>query len=917
MQFYCYHNLKLTKSIFATITFGQLSLASLLLCVVSGVAVVIPYDIENPFLSISTMMVLNPAASFLRNIHFWSAQFFLVSVLIHIWDHFNKPEKIILKNGVWFRLTIGVVIIFMVMITGFLLKGDADSKQAWRILNSLIDGIPVAGKILSYSFLGSEDSLQLVYVHHIATFTLFIVLITFEHSRKIWAKAKGFVLVVIITMLISYYFTAPLHDGINTTVKGPWYFVGFQEILHWLSLPELSLLIITAFLVLIFIIPYSSNIISFLSKRTLLFFAIVYLMLTMSGMFFRGENWKWIWPWDSNYSYTVLNSFNTTPVSFSDDFTPNQLNVYDAINGGAESCVICHDNVSGFTLSHNPEAIGCFSCHGGNPFVGIKTEAHRGMVLIPGNFENADRSCGTTNCHPDITQRKNSNLMDNLSGMISVDRFVFNEQQSPDILTDVHHLGSSAADEHLRNMCVTCHLGNPKTETSPVTENSRGGGCLVCHINYDELASTAWYAHQDNKSDTSYLNFHPSISMQVTNKHCFGCHSRSGRISTNYEGWHETTLEVDDMPVDDNYRLVEETRVFKYISEDVHYKLGLGCIDCHNSYELMGDGNVYAHQEDQLTISCEDCHFDGEPNTVSADKLDSESAIIASMRFGDISNTVFLKTKKRNIPLVNSYYKNDTAHLLSKNQSKDFVMSKLGSTCARGSSHKNVSCSSCHSAWAPSCIGCHNEYDESEPGYNMYTNKYKEGSWVEFVGEYNAALPALGVRSVENGNEVIPVVPGMVLTIDVGSFSKDIHDSLIFHRLFAPSAPHTTSEKGRSCKSCHNNPVALGFGSGNLRYETNNSRGVWKFEPAYENNPNDKLPEDAWIGFLDDREGEVVSTRTNVKPFSISEQKKILTVGACLTCHDENTIIMQKSLINFDSLVEQRSIKCILPNWQK
>jgi len=241
--------LKIVKTILSSATFGQITLASLAICIVSGVFVAIPYDIENPFLSISTMMVLNPAASFFRNIHFWSAQIFLVFGLIHIWDHFNKPKSIILKKGVWFRLTIGVVIIFLVMLTGFLLKGDADSKQAWRILNSLLLDIPVFGNVLSYSLLGKEGNLQLIYVHHIATFTIFIIFITFEHSRKIWAKAPEFVAVIIATVIISYFFTPPLHDGVNSTVKGPWYFVGFQEILHWLSTPSISIGIIILFLI--------------------------------------------------------------------------------------------------------------------------------------------------------------------------------------------------------------------------------------------------------------------------------------------------------------------------------------------------------------------------------------------------------------------------------------------------------------------------------------------------------------------------------------------------------------------------------------------------------------------------------------------------------------------------------------------
>lgn len=912
--------MKLVKNILSNSTYGQFSLAALVICIVSGVFVAIPYDIDNPFLSISSLMILNPIGSFFRNIHFWSAQIFLVTSMLHIWDHFKKKKDILLKKGVWLRLTLGVIIIFLVMLTGFLLKGDSDTRQAWRILDSLITAIPFVGNLLAYSILGEEGSLQLVYVHHIATFTIFIAIITFEHSRKIWPELSPFVIVLVITLGISFLFTAPLHDGVNPSVKGPWYFVGFQEILHWLSTPDLSFILIALFLTLIFVIPFIGKKVSFISKRTLLVITCLYILLTLTGMFFRGENWKWVWPWEENYSYSVLHSFRTSQLVGVPEFTEEQLTNNTVINGAIESCVVCHDNVVGFTPSHNPEAIGCFSCHGGNPFDGSKNGAHKNMILIPGNFDNADISCGTINCHPDITSRKDNNLMESLSGMISVDRFVFNEQQSPDMLTDIHHLGNSPADEHLKNLCVICHLGNPKIETGPITEESRGGGCLACHINYDEFASTAWLAHNDNENDTTYLNFHPSISMKVTNQHCFGCHSRSGRISTNFEGWHETTLEVEEMPRDNNHRLIEETRVFRYISEDVHHTLGIGCIDCHNSFELMGDGNLYAHQEEQTTISCEDCHFNGNPNIIEAANLDTESAKIASMRFGNISENEFLATNDRNIPLINTFFNNDTAFFLTKNQGKQFVLSKPGSTCTKGSAHDNVSCSSCHSAWAPSCIGCHNEYDSDEPGYNMFTNTEEKGSWVEFVGEYNAHLPALGMRIKGNEKEVIPVVPGMVLTIDVGSFSGEIHDSLIFQRLFAPASPHTTNSDGRSCKSCHNNPISLGYGSGHLFFDSEN--GNWSFESHYQNNPNDNLPEDAWIGFLDDTrlsdelgQGEIVSTRTNVVPFTISEQKRILTIGACLTCHDDNSIVMQQTLSNFDSLFDNRSRECVVPVW--
>lgn len=899
--------MKKLKDILAQTTYGQITLASLIICIVSGVFLALPYDISDPFLSISSLMVLNPAASFIRNLHFWSAQFFLIFSLIHIWDHFNKSNEIKIKKSVWLRLSLGIIIIFLAMITGFLLKGDADSKQAWRILDSLLSLVPLIGNTLSFSFLGDEDSLQLVYIHHIATLTIFIAVISFEHSRKVWPKASTFVVVSLITSLIAFLFTAPLHDGLNATVKGPWYFVGFQEILHWLSNPEWSLVIVGVFILLIFIIPFGRKNISFFSKRILLIFTIFYILLTLSGMFFRGENWKWIWPWEKDYSYSVLHSFKAPKINVTQEFNEAQISNSNLVNGGKESCMVCHDNVSGFTASHSPQAIGCFSCHGGNPFDGDKDGAHKNMILIPGNYEDADRSCGTTNCHPDITERKNSNLMNNISGMISVDRYVFNEQHSPDLLTDFEKLGNSAADVHLKNMCVRCHLGNPKTETGPVTEKSRGGGCLACHINYDEFAATANISHKLNSKDSAYLIHHPSISMKVSNQHCFGCHSRSGRISTSFEGWHETTLPAEELPDNKDFRLVEDSRIFRYIAEDVHHTLEINCIDCHNSYELMGDGNYYSHQENQTTISCEDCHFEGEPNLIKAENLDNESAIIASMRFGNITNKIFLATADRNIPLINTYFINDTAYFLTKNQGKKFVLSKPGKICTKGNAHDNVSCSACHSSWAPSCIGCHNEYDENEPGYDMQKNIEITGSWVEFIGEFNAYAPTLGLRDNDGVKEVIPVVPGMVLTIDIGSFDKQLHDSLIFHRLFAPASPHTTSSKGRDCKSCHFNPVALGYGEGEFIIE----QDKLKFEAKYQNNPNDGLPEDSWIPFLGVPKNKY-ATRTNLKPFSIEQQKKILQVGACLNCHEDNTDIMQNSLVDYKKVLGEISENCVV-----
>uniref|UniRef100_UPI0032169C60 cytochrome b N-terminal domain-containing protein n=1 Tax=uncultured Draconibacterium sp. TaxID=1573823 RepID=UPI0032169C60 len=891
-------------------TFGTYAIAMFWLVIVSGIFLAIPFDVETPYLSVSNMLISNPWASLIRNIHYWSSQFFLILSLIHLYDHFHYKKRIGLNKGIAFRLSIGVLVIFLAMITGFLLKGDSDSEQARQILETLAERVPLIGQALAYSLIGPSASYQLIYVHHIATFTVFIGIIIIEHSKIIWPRNLDFIVSFGAVIIVSYFFSAPLHDNLNPAVKGPWYFVGFQEILHWLKHPVWSLLFFLLLVILIYFVNSGKKKVFYYTKRGLLVFTGFYLILTIIGLFFRGERWEWSYPGKTNYTYSVLQNFKTPRINFTPEFEATEASNSAVIQGRKESCLACHTETTGFSDSHAPNAIGCASCHGGNPFATTKQQSHRNMILIPGNLATAPQSCGTTQCHPEIVERVPTGLMSTLSGMISVDRFVFNEQDNPDILTDVHQLGNSAADEHLKNLCVRCHLGNPKTEYGPINETSRGGGCLACHLNYSQEAEKALaYSHN------AKIKAHPAVNLQISNNHCFGCHSRSGRISTNYEGWHETTLEKEEMPDSSNYRLVEGFRVFTKKQEDVHHKLGLECVDCHHSYELMGDGNRYAHQENQQDVSCADCHVHEEPKTIAAENLDNESALIAALRFGNVAGRKFLVTQKHEHALINTYAENDSIFFLKKNTGEKMALTKPASICVRNNAHSKLSCSSCHSSWAPTCIGCHNLYDSEDPSYNMIKNEPQKGGWVELIGTYSAKLPTLGIRKSEENEEIIPVVPGMILTIDKKSYTGNENDPAIFHRLYAPSAPHTTSAKGRSCKSCHNSPLAIGFGEGTLTYHTESNKGKWEFDAFYENDVNDNLPADAWTGFLQNRTG-TVSTRSNIFPFTVEQQKTILTVGACLTCHEEDSGIMNASLDDFEQQVKKRSNKCILPEWE-
>jgi len=610
------------------------------------------------------------------------------------------------------------------------------------------------------------------------------------------------------------------------------------------------------------------------------------------------------------FIYFIINKEINSTIKEVSDYTK-----IESIN--KESCLSCHKNTSGYSSYHNPELIGCASCHLGNIVSNDKDESHKGMILIPGNLSDANKTCGK--CHPNELAKIENSLMTTNSGLIAVDKYVFGEADSPNKQYHIKLIKNSASDKHLRDLCANCHLGAEKKEFGAITQISRGGGCNACHLNYSEEAKKDLETYLSSNKKV-LPKFHPATNIFVKNEHCFGCHSRSSRISTNYEGWQETLLEQEDIKGKKGFKTFEDKRIYAQKEEDVHHAKGLLCIDCHSSHEVMGDGKKYTHEEQAVKLQCSDCHFKEKPKTIPYSKLDAESLLVFLHRGYKHSDKQIIVVKKDNHPLVNTYVETTgKAYLIGKGDNKLHELKPQSEICSRDNAHKNVSCSTCHSSWTSRCIGCHNQFDKNEPrAFDLLDKKYGKGQWKEYVSEFSSSLPAMGVRSTKDGKHIEPAVPGMILTIDKGSYSgKKIGEDVSFHRLYAPNSPHTTTKKVRDCKSCHANSASLGYGNGELKYVIQKGKGKWYFNPEYDLNINDNLPEDAWIPFLKPvKKGVVNSTRTDFRPFTVKEQQQLLLVGACLECHNGDSKIMQQSLIvGIQPLLKKLNKKCILPTW--
>ncbi len=558
------------------------------------------------------------------------------------------------------------------------------------------------------------------------------------------------------------------------------------------------------------------------------------------------------------------------------------------------SCLNCHHAQQGMIAAH--QSINCTACHLGNAASEQKEMAHQGLELFPGNLNHVDQTCSSTNCHPGINHRINNSLMNTMSGIVNIDKYVFDEHQNLDSLFDIYHLGNSLADSHLRNKCASCHLGNEKTQFSPISELTRGGGCLACHLNYSDDAENDLNKYLDLDE---LPKFHPAVSLEVTDNHCFGCHSRSGRITTNYEGWHESLI-TDKLVVDKaKFRQLEDGRIFEKKEADIHHNIGLSCIDCHDTEDVMGDGQKHAHKEEAVTTSCTDCHYSDEVQTTAFEALDRSSQKMILSR-GMPTDSEFVISPKYQKQLTNVILKNNKKYLVGKNNHQEYLLSTPTASCTNPN-HQNVSCSTCHTAWAPQCISCHTALDPTKKGFDLLAKKTTAETWNEIGKHYFAEFPSLGVVVNDTSRTVKTFTPGMIMNLETPNTNS-------FVRLFAPTSAHTISAQGKTCKACHNNPVALGYGRGELTYD---NTGSWNFTPQFERE-KDSLPMDAWIGFLTN-DTLNKSTRSNARPFNFEEQKKILAVGACLTCHQENSGVISLILQDYHQALNRVSSQCILP----
>jgi quinol-cytochrome oxidoreductase complex cytochrome b subunit len=275
-----------------------------------------------------------------RNMHHWTGHALIVVVLLHLLRVFLSGAFYPPRHRNWLVGLGLAVLILTANFSGYLLPWDQLSYWAVTIATSMLDYIPVIGRSLQEMMRGSSEvgaaTLQLFYVVHTSLIPVALFLFMAYHfwfvrkaggvqipvtklatgrnntkiekvpAAELLIREIAFAAVVTcIVLIFSMVVDAPLGDMANSevtpaTVKAPWYFLGAQELLLHVH-PFVAVCVLPLFITLfLLLLPFGRNRNGKPGTlvRTVFFGGAFFLLiLTVTGIWFRGPGMQWVWPW--------------------------------------------------------------------------------------------------------------------------------------------------------------------------------------------------------------------------------------------------------------------------------------------------------------------------------------------------------------------------------------------------------------------------------------------------------------------------------------------------------------------------------------------------------------------------------------------------------------------------------------------
>lgn len=500
-----------------------------------------------------------------------------------------------------------------------------------------------------------------------------------------------------------------------------------------------------------------------------------------------------------------------------------------------------------------------------------------------------------------------------------------------DVLPDGQVISGSPLDklfkEQVAFTCGDCHLGSAGANNR--AGDFRSSGCSTCHMPYS-LGGRSGSSDPNIKKnepldpddiddpERPHVRSHVirSVKRELPNGHaiegiddhtCAGCHQGSNRTVLQYwgirldqnqdvrRGRQYPSNPVSYLTTKNDTRLYDPAvgndtfngrNHHQYLLRedydgdgrddtpaDVHYEAGMGCIDCHGTYDLhggdvaAGEDRLLSRQEQGIAIRCIDCHgtVDAYAPTVAGSDYAGQAVQVATDGEGNPLKHVtkqgadlFLKSRVSGVNLyvpqvrdlvVDNGKLNPQTNQPVYSPAASFAMGTADDTLANGIGPKqknapvtpgfnhsdNMNCAACHSAWTNTCMGCHleGEYNTGNNFSNITGERivFKQ-RFADFVYQsplfFNLGVTARGEIGTFSANtkvffryndrhgersSVFYFADRQSKGSDGASgFGSMSHNAFMAHSIRGRATPQ--AEGARQCVSCHLTDTGL------AQYET-------------------------------------------------------------------------------------------------
>ncbi len=220
---------------------GEIATAALLISALSGFLLAYQYEVAEPFISATAIETVIPFGAFWRSVHFWSSQAFFLALVLHIWQCTGSMDRFcrFSKGRIhWTVVSLTLPLAIYALFTGYVLRFDGTGQAAGKIAEHLLLNVPIAGSMLDRMLMAtSTEGLNRVYTVHILFTALCWGLGTWYHTRRVIVGRKIFLYTLTAVIITGVLIHAPIDlPGQNLhLIKGPWFFLGIQELLRHMA----------------------------------------------------------------------------------------------------------------------------------------------------------------------------------------------------------------------------------------------------------------------------------------------------------------------------------------------------------------------------------------------------------------------------------------------------------------------------------------------------------------------------------------------------------------------------------------------------------------------------------------------------------------------------------------------------------